>query len=52
MLDPLTNPLVEMAEKMQESKLKVPPPVFTEMNGEFISNDTDAKTMTIAFPVE
>ncbi len=32
--------------------LKLPPPVFQEMAGEFIAFDEEAKSLTVRFPVE
>lgn len=52
MSDQSPNPPEQIIDQMKQSKLRVPPPVFLEMNGEFVSTDPAQKTMTIAFPVE
>lgn len=40
-----------MGKLMAGGKLKVPPPIFTDMEGEFVNIDLDAKTLTVRFPV-
>ena len=42
----------QMQTLMADGDLKLPPPIFNEMNGEFIDLDMDAKTMTVRFPVQ
>ena len=40
-----------MGELMASGKLKLPPPIFTDMEGEFVDLDLEAKTLTVRFPV-
>lgn len=44
--------LARMAELVQSNGLKVPPPVFLEMGGEFVAFDAVAKSLTVRFPVQ
>ena len=37
---------------MANSQLQLPPPIFTEMAGEFVDMDMAAKTLTVRFPVQ
>ena len=41
-----------MGEMIASSTLKLPPPVFTDMAGEYIAMDLAAKTLTVRFPVQ
>lgn len=40
-----------LGKLMASGQLKLPPPVFTDMEGEFIDLDLEAKTLTVRFPV-
>jgi len=40
-----------MEELQAGGQLKLPPPIFIDMEGEFVELDLDAKTMTVRFPV-
>ncbi len=40
-----------MSQLMASGKLKLPPPIFTDMEGEFLDLDLEAKTLTVRFPV-
>jgi uncharacterized protein (TIGR00369 family) len=40
-----------LGELKRNERLKVPPPIFTDMAGEFVSVDLEAKTLTVRFPV-
>ncbi len=44
--------LQRMQTLIDNGHLKLPPPIFNEMNGEFIDLDMNAKTMTVRFPVQ
>lgn len=44
--------LQRMQEMMQSGQLQLPPPIFNEMGGEFVSLDLDEKTMVVRFPVQ
>lgn len=41
-----------MAELLKSGDLKIPPPIFLEMGGEFIAFDPAAKSLTVRFPVQ
>lgn len=41
-----------MAEKMNNSEMKIPPPIFLKMGGEIIDVDMEAKSLTAVFPVK
>lgn len=41
-----------MNEMMANGRLQLPPPIFTEMAGEFVDLDMEAKTLTVRFPVQ
>ena len=41
-----------MGEMVANGKLQLPPPIFTDMAGEFVDMDLDAKTLTVRFPVQ
>jgi len=41
-----------MGQMMASGQLKLPPPIFTDMQGEYVAMDLEAKTMTIRFPVQ
>ena len=41
-----------MGEMMASDQLKLPPPIFTDMAGEYVAMDLKAKTMTVRFPVQ
>ncbi len=46
----------EFAQRMQtlsaNGRLKLPPPIFTEMGAEVVEFDAAAKTLTVRFPVQ
>lgn len=41
-----------MGKMMANGQLQLPPPIFTDMAGEFVDMDMDAKTLTVRFPVK
>lgn len=41
-----------MGELMASGRLKLPPPVFVDMTGEFVDFDIEARTLTVRFPVQ
>ena len=41
-----------MGKLMASGQLKLPPPIFTDMAGEFVDMDLAAKTLTVRFPVQ
>lgn len=41
-----------LAKLAQSGNLQIPPPVFTEMGGEFLAFDPVAKSLTVRFPVQ
>lgn len=41
-----------MSEIMANGQLQLPPPIFTDMAGEFVDMDMTAKTLTVRFPVQ
>jgi len=41
-----------MGQMMANGQLKLPPPIFTDMAGEFVAMDLEAKTLTVRFPVQ
>ncbi|MBK8900554.1 MAG: PaaI family thioesterase [Anaerolineaceae bacterium] len=41
-----------MNDMMASGTLQLPPPIFTDMAGEFVDMDLDAKTLTVRFPVQ
>jgi uncharacterized protein (TIGR00369 family) len=41
-----------MGQMMASGQLKLPPPIFTDMAGEFVDMDLEAKTLTVRFPVQ
>ena len=41
-----------MSDLMANGKLQLPPPIFTEMEGEFVAIDLVEKTLTVRFPVQ
>ncbi|MCB8975916.1 MAG: PaaI family thioesterase [Ardenticatenaceae bacterium] len=41
-----------MGQLMASGQLKLPPPIFTDMAGEFVDMDLAAKTLTVRFPVQ
>lgn len=41
-----------MSQMMASGRLQLPPPIFTDMAGEFIAMDMAAKTLTVRFPVQ
>ena len=41
-----------LTEMMASGQLKLPPPIFTDMAGEYVAMDLKAKTMTVRFPVQ
>jgi uncharacterized protein (TIGR00369 family) len=41
-----------MGEMMASGQLKLPPPIFLAMEGEFVAMDLEAKTLTVRFPVQ
>lgn len=41
-----------MSEMMASGQLQLPPPIFTDMAGEFVDMDLEAKTLTARFPVQ
>ncbi|KAA3664203.1 MAG: PaaI family thioesterase [Chloroflexi bacterium] len=41
-----------MSDLMASGKLQLPPPIFTEMEGEFIDINLVEKTLTVRFPVQ
>lgn len=41
-----------MSQMMASGRLRLPPPIFTDMAGEFIAMDMAAKTLTVRFPVQ
>jgi uncharacterized protein (TIGR00369 family) len=41
-----------MGQLMANGQLKLPPPIFADMAGEFIDMDLNAKTLTVRFPVQ
>jgi uncharacterized protein (TIGR00369 family) len=41
-----------MGELMANGQLKLPPPIFLDMEGEFVAIDLDAKTLTVRFPIK
>jgi len=41
-----------MSDLMASGKLQLPPPIFTEMEGEFVAIDLVEKTLTVRFPVQ
>jgi uncharacterized protein (TIGR00369 family) len=41
-----------MGQMMANGQLKLPPPIFTDMEGEFVAMDLEAKTLTVRFPVQ
>lgn len=41
-----------MNEMTADGRLQLPPPIFTDMAGEFVALDVEAKTLTVRFPVQ
>ncbi|MCB8929376.1 MAG: PaaI family thioesterase [Ardenticatenaceae bacterium] len=41
-----------MGQLMASGELKLPPPIFADMAGEFVEMDMAAKTLTVRFPVQ
>lgn len=41
-----------MGQLMASGQLQLPPPIFADMQGEFIDMDLSAKTLTVRFPVQ
>ena len=41
-----------MGQMMASGELQLPPPIFTDMAGEFLAMDLAAKTLTVRFPVQ
>lgn len=41
-----------MGQLIASGELKLPPPIFTDMAGEFVDMDMAAKTLTVRFPVQ
>lgn len=41
-----------MGQLMASGQLKLPPPIFTDMEGEFVDMDLKAQTLTVRFPVQ
>ncbi len=41
-----------MGQLMANGELMLPPPIFTDMAGEFVALDMTAKTLTVRFPVQ
>lgn len=41
-----------MGQLMATGQLKLPPPIFADMGGEFVEMDLAAKTLTVRFPVQ
>lgn len=52
MSNPAVAAMQEMAQKMEASEMKIPPPIFLEMGGEIVDVDLEAKTLTAVFPVK
>ena len=41
-----------MSDLIASGELQLPPPIFTDMKGEFVDIDLAAKTLTVRFPVQ
>lgn len=41
-----------MGQLMANGQLKLPPPIFADMSGEFVDLNVEAKTVTVRFPVK
>jgi len=46
-----TEFIQRMGQMMANGQLKLPPPIFTDMAGEYLAMDLEAKTLTVRFPV-
>ena len=50
--DDVMAQLLTLQSTFEEMQMVLPPPVFTEMRGEIIELDFEAKSLTAKFPVE
>ncbi|MCA9920028.1 MAG: PaaI family thioesterase [Anaerolineales bacterium] len=44
--------IARMGQLVAQGQLKLPPPIFADMAGEFVDMNLEAKTLTVRFPVQ